>query len=191
MAAFEKQLIDNFMQSGKVVSVFCPTSKYHDLTLRTIKTLLEQGGGIYVTATRPASVILKELNEAKVNYDDLFLVDCISYTVGGEAVHPRTVFLESPTMLESILLNVDLLMRRVHQHEHRFVFFDSINSLTIYADMRMLQEFVHIFASTLQLKGIYPVLFTVEEQTPQEIENILKLISDETMDKKIWGQEGS
>ena len=184
-------MIDNFVQSGKVVSIFAPTSMYHNLTLRTIKALLNQGGGIYVTATRPASVILKQLNEAKVNYDDLFLVDCISYTVGGEAVHPRTVFLESPTMLESILLNVDLLMRRVHQHEHRFVFFDSINSLTIYADLRMLQEFVHIFASTLQLKGIYPVLFTVEEQTPKEIENILRLISDDTLDKETWAKEGN
>ena len=94
-------------------------------------------------------------------------------------------------MLESVLLNVDLLMRRVHQHEHRFVFFDSINSLTIYADLRMLQEFVHIFASTLQLKGIYPVLFTVEEQTPKEIENILRLISDETMGQETWGEEES
>lgn len=191
MAAFEKKLIDNFLQTGKVVSVFSPTSMYHALTLRTIKALLETGGGIYVTATRPASVIIKELNQAKVDYDDLFLVDCISYTVGGEAVHPRTVFLESPTMLESVLLNVDLLMRRVHQHEHRFVFFDSINSLTIYADLRMLQEFVHIFASTLQLKGIYPVLFTVEEQTPKEIENILRLISDETMGQETWGEEES
>lgn len=191
MVAFEERLIDNFVQSGKVVSIFAPTSMYHNLTLRTIKALLNQGGGIYVTATRPASVILKQLNEAKVNYDDLFLVDCISYTVGGEAVHPRTVFLESPTMLESILLNVDLLMRRVHQHEHRFVFFDSINSLTIYADLRMLQEFVHIFASTLQLKGIYPVLFTVEEQTPKEIENILRLISDDTLDKETWAKEGN
>ena len=191
MVAFEERLIDNFVQSGKVVSIFAPTSMYHNLTLRTIKALLNQGGGIYVTATRPASVILKQLNEAKVNYDDLFLVDCISYTVGGEAVHPRTVFLESPTMLESILLNVDLLMRRVHQHEHRFDFFDSINSLTIYADLRMLQEFVHIFASTLQLKGIYPVLFTVEEQTPKEIENILRLISDDTLDKETWAKEGN
>jgi len=153
--------------------------------------LLKQGGGIYITATRPASVILQQLQKAKIDHEDLFLVDCISYTVGGEAVHPRTVFLESPTMLESILLNVDLLMRRVQQHEHRFVFFDSINSLTIYADVRMLQEFVHIFASTLQLKGIYPVFFTVNEQTPKEIENILRLISDETLGEESWGKGGS
>lgn len=190
MGLIDDKLHPQFSEEGKVVSIIAPTAVYHELTLKVITSLLEVGGGIYVTATRPASVILKHLEQNQIKHEDLYLVDCISYTVGGEAVHPRTVFLESPTMLESILLNVDLLMRRVH-NEKRFVFFDAINSLTIYSDLRMLQEFVHIFASTLQLKGILPVLYTVKEQTPPEIENILKLISDETLDPEVWDLEAA
>lgn len=172
-----------FDESGKVVSIIAPTKKYNELTLQSCQELLKIGGGIYVTATRPASLVFKQLADAKVDIEDLFMVDCISYTVGGEAIHPRTVFLESPTMLESILLNVELLMRRV-TNERRFVFFDSINSLSIYSDASMLQEFVHIFASTLQLKGIFPVMFTVREQTPPEIENVMKLISNVTLEEE-------
>ena len=34
-------------------------------------------------------------------------------TVGGNTSDPRTLFIESPTMLESILLNITLLERRL------------------------------------------------------------------------------
>ena len=65
-------------------------------------------GGIYVTTSRPSSHIINELEEAKADLSDLYFVDLVSMTVGGTTGDPRTLYVESPTMLESILLNISL-----------------------------------------------------------------------------------
>ena len=71
MSEIDKALKANFDESGKVVSIIAPTSEYGKLTLETIQSLLKQGGGIYVSATRPASLVFNELQKAKTDYDDL------------------------------------------------------------------------------------------------------------------------
>jgi hypothetical protein len=98
-------------------------------------------------------------------------------TVGGNTDNPRTLYVESPTMLESILLNISLLERRL-KSKRRFVMFDSVNGLSIYSEPRVLREFINVLGNSMRIKEIYSMLMTVKEQTSDELASALKLLSD-------------
>ena len=134
-------------------------------------------GGIYVTTSRPSSHIIDELEEAKADLSDLYFVDLVSMTVGGTTGDPRTLYVESPTMLESILLNISLLERRL-KAKRRFVMFDSVNGLSIYSEPKVLREFINVLGNSMRIKEIYSMLMTVTEQTHEDLNSALDLLSD-------------
>ena len=98
-------------------------------------------------------------------------------TVGGNTSDARTLFIESPTMLESILLNITLLERRL-KSKRRFVIFDSVNGLSIYSEPKVLREFINVLGNSMRIKEIYSMLMTVKEQTDAELSSALNLLSD-------------
>ena len=137
-------------------------------------------GGIYVTTSRPSSHIVNELEEAKADLSDLYFVDLVSMTVGGTTGDPRTLYVESPTMLESILLNISLLERRL-KSKRRFVMFDSVNGLSIYSEPKVLREFINVLGNSMRIREIYSMLLTVKEQTDEDLGSALKLLSDKVI----------
>jgi archaellum biogenesis ATPase FlaH len=104
----------------------------------------------------------------------------------GTAVRSEHVsFVESPTMLENIMLKVEYLMRSVKGN--KLVLLDSINSLAIHNNTKILSEFLHILVNNLRAKNAYTIILSVDEQSNEEITSMLGLVCDETInlvDKK-------
>ena len=158
--SYVSEVRESFKAGDSLATVVVPADNYRDITLDIVAKLLDgKLGGIYVTTSRPATHVLAEL------------------TVGGETGDPRTVLIDSPTMRESVLLNVGLLERRIKAKRH-FVMFDSVNGLSIYSDTRMLKEFMNVLANTMRLRKTYTMMLTVAEQTPPELESVLVTLSD-------------
>ena len=154
---------------------------FHTDSVKIATVLLNKKlGGIYVTTSRPSSHIIDELEEAKAEMSDLYFVDLVSMTVGGTTGDPRTLYVESPTMLESILLNISLLERRL-KSKRRFVMFDSVNGLSIYSEPKVLREFINVLGNSMRIREIYSMLLTVKEQTDEELGSALKLLSDKVI----------
>ncbi|MGC8599343.1 MAG: hypothetical protein ACP5GE_03755, partial [Thermoplasmata archaeon] len=59
---------------------------------------------------------------------------------------------------------------------------DSINSLAIHNDMKILSEFLHLFVTFLRSRNSYMALLSIKEQTTQEIMSIMNFVSDETLE---------
>ena len=184
--SYISEVRESFKAGDSLATVVVPANDYRDITLEIVSKLLgSKLGGIYVTTSRPATHVVAEMKERKASLNDLYFVDMISLTVGGETGDPRTVFIDSPTMLESVLLNVGLLERRIKAKRH-FVMFDSVNGLSIYSDTRMLKEFMNVLANTMRLTKKETMMLTVAEQTPPELESVLVTLSD----RMIRGETG-
>jgi archaellum biogenesis ATPase FlaH len=137
---------------------------------------------MYVTSTRPARAIINRLRGERIPVDNMYFVDCISYTVGGTAERSdKIAYIESPTLLETIMLKIFWLLKRT-PGDKKFVFFDSINTLSIYNEQKILSEFLHILVNKLRAQDIFTVVLLVGEQTPKEVESMLRLVCDETVD---------
>lgn len=138
-------------------------------------------GGVYVALTRPSKAMARRL-EDDIRMDDLYFVDCVtSMSEGPQTDTGSTIYLESPTMLEAIVVKIGLLLNRVKTLD-KFLFFDSINALSIYNDEKILSEFLHLLINNLRPREIVSMLLSVKGQTPRDIENMLKMMCDNVIE---------
>ena len=178
IADVAKSVIKSINNGDTLATIGLPATGFRDGTVQLATVLLgKKLGGIYITTSRPSSHITAALEEAKADLSDLYFVDLVYMTVGGSTDDARTLFIESPTMLESILLNISLLERRL-KSKRRFVMFDSINGLSIYSEPKVLKEFINVLGNSMRIKSIYTMMMTVEEQTDGDLAAALELLSD-------------
>jgi hypothetical protein len=136
---------------------------------------------IYITSTIPSQHIKNILEILDIDLNRISFVDCISHIMMGAAVHSeRVYFVESPTMLENIMLKVEFLMRSIEGK--KLVLLDSINSLSIHNNPKILSEFLHIMVNNLRAKEAYTLIISVVEQSSEEISNILGLVCEKTLE---------
>jgi len=137
---------------------------------------------IYVTSTVPSQSIINALEVLEIPMDGIWFVDCISQIMmSTERRHPHAISVESPTMLENIMLKVEFLLRK-NPERRALVVLDSINSLAIHNNTKILSEFLHILINNLRSRGAYSVIFSMQEYETDEIRNMLVLVSDETIE---------
>jgi len=137
---------------------------------------------VYVTSTIPSQSIINALEALEIPIDHVWFVDCISQIMMSQAKrHQHTIVVESPTMLENIMLKVEFLLRK-HPDRNALVVLDSINSLAIHNNTKILSEFLHILVNNLRSRGAYTLIFSMQEYETDEIRNMLVLVSDETIE---------
>lgn len=158
------------------------TKNYYRTMLATIDYLVNtlEYGGVYVSSTRPVSDIKIQMEAIGIKIDDIHFVDSVIYLVGGKPEDEKTAYVESPSMLETIMLKLDWQLKQVKSQD-KFVFFDSINGLSIYNEDKLLMEFIHVFSNNMRLRDIYTVLISVREQTPPRIDSSLHLNCDDVI----------
>jgi len=137
---------------------------------------------IYVTSTVPSQSIINALEVLEIPLDHIWFVDCISQIMMSSSKrHPHSIGVESPTMLENIMLKVEFLMRK-RAGRKALIVLDSINSLAIHNNTKILSEFLHILVNNLRAREAYTVIFSMQEYESDEIRNMLVLVSDETIE---------
>jgi len=137
---------------------------------------------IYVTSTIPSSVIKQQLEAEGVGTDNVFFVDCISFIVGSTGEEKgHVVFVESPTMLENIMLKVESWIKQVGT-KGTVLFLDAMNTLAMHNDQKALSEFSYYLINSLRVRNVMTVVLSIHEQTPEDLEVILKLVCDSGID---------
>jgi len=135
---------------------------------------------IYVTATISSDAIKRVLQALDIDDTRVYFVDCISHIMMGATAtqqDEQTTLVESPTMLENIMLKVEYLIRK-SQSKDKLVVIDSINSLAIHNNNWILSEFLHVLVSGLRSRDAYTVILTVEEHSTPELSNMVNLVCD-------------
>jgi len=137
---------------------------------------------VYVTSTIPSQSILNAMEALEIPVEHIWFVDCISQIMMSQAKrHPHSIAVESPTMLENIMLKVEFLLRK-NPERSALVVLDSINSLAIHNNTKILSEFLHILVNNLRARGAYTVIISMQEYETDEIRNMLVLVSDEAVE---------
>jgi KaiC/GvpD/RAD55 family RecA-like ATPase len=137
---------------------------------------------VYVTSTIPSSVIQQQLEAEGVPVDHLYFVDCISFIVGSTGEEKeRTIYVESPTMLENIMLKVEAWLKQIGT-KNVVLFLDAMNTLAMHNDEKALSEFSYYLVNSLRVRQVQTVVLSIHEQTPEDLEVVLKLVCDSGID---------
>ncbi|UCE46018.1 MAG: hypothetical protein JSU93_03920 [Methanobacteriota archaeon] len=136
---------------------------------------------IYVTSTISFEAIKRVMEALDIDTSRVYFVDCISHIMMGASsgqTDEHTTLVESPTMLENVMLKVEYLIR-LSEAKDKIVVIDSINSLAIHNNNWILSEFLHILVSGLRVRDVYTIILSVEEHSTPEINNMVNLVCDQ------------
>ena len=171
------------ISNRSAVSLISDIDNYFNAMKEVVKhTSDEDIACVYITSTIPSTVIMEQLSSEGLTYEHVHFIDCISYMVGSTpSKSDRVIYVESPTMLETLMLKVQMAVRHLGD-KPKLVFLDSINTLALHNDERTLSEFVHYLINSLRVKGVPTVVLSIVDQTPEDLEIILKLVCDEVIE---------
>lgn len=154
---------------GSSVQVRMSSANAFAVTASTMIPLMQmfEMGGVYISASRGAVEIIQAFEAIGVDVSNIHFLDLVSSGVlgGTDVPYNNITFIDSPIMLESILLRTLYTLRTV-DNQRNFVFLDSVNALAIYNDDRMLAEYLHTFINTFRQREVLSVILNVPDQTP-------------------------
>ena len=168
------------------VQVRCGASNAFLVTASLIEPLITEFEmqGVYISASRGALELINTLNEIGVATEKVHFIDCVSSALlgGTESPFPNISFIDSPIMLESILLRTLYHLNTISA-DSKFVILDSVNALAIYNEERMLAEYLHTLINTFRARDVISVIITVPAQTPPGVLANLDLYCTDLIDR--------
>ena len=168
------------------VQVRCGNSNAFMVTASTMIPLMQmfEMGGVYICATRGAVEIIESFEAIGVDVSNIQFVDLVSSGIlgGTDVPYNNITFIDSPIMLESVLLRT-LYILRISNTERNFVLIDSVNALAIYNEERMLAEYLHTFINTFRQREVLSVILNVPDQVPPTVLSNLDLYCTDLIDR--------
>jgi archaellum biogenesis ATPase FlaH len=144
---------------------------------------------VYISATIPSNSIIDVLKILEIDMSHINFVDCVSQSMMSSTKRNENVHqVESPTMLENIMLKVEYLMKK-NVKNNSVVLLDSINALAIHNSAKILSEFVHILINNLRAKNAYIIIFSHEGYSSEEISNMMSFVCDLNLSMKKEGEK--
>jgi hypothetical protein len=117
-----------------------------------------------------------------VPQDRISFVDTISHIMMNyRDPLPNAIYIESPRMLEEIMLRVEFLLKK-YPHPRSICVIDSVNSLSIHNPPDLLSEFFHILVNNLKSRQVLTVILSISDDESNPVDQMLSLIVDETID---------
>jgi hypothetical protein len=145
---------------------------------------------IFVSVTNPASLVNNLAQALDISQTDLSYIDAISHIMMNyRDPLPNASYIESPRMLEDIMLRIEFLLRK-HPKPRSVVVIDSVNTLAIHNPPDLLSEFFHILLSNLKTRQVLSILLTTSDENSPTIDQILSLVVDETVEVRVAPRGG-
>jgi hypothetical protein len=197
-----KSNLSNALKKSKLIGIVIPGDRYKE----TIKELTEYIHSdrntfwIYVTITKPYESLIKNY-QTLLNAPNVEFIDCISQAAGIVKRNGRCSFIDSPTMLENIIMELHRIAQKVPSSLEKNILLDSLTALTIYNDEDLVTEFFYQITNRIVTANVHLVTLFIEREGPKGfVEKILHMndeiirISSDELDfdlekKKIFGDE--
>lgn len=107
--------------------------------------------GVVVTANRPYASLRSTLNAAGLDASRLRFVDCVTSLTGlAPPADPQAQFVESPTLLEKVVLRTEQMLKRLGHS--KFLVVDSLSTLAVYNGNEAVAELTHNLVTRLRIQ---------------------------------------
>jgi len=154
---------------GSVVMMEHPADCYFSANLEMIKQLLDQGyKGVYISFQRPFSNVKSLLMDSNIDIDQLTFIDAASALTGEQQIADDHLI----TINEQIA--VDDLVRAVYTSldhlsgEKKFIFIDSLTTITLYKPLSETMRFSEFLVSTVKKEKNITLFFNVANDLTQK-----------------------
>jgi len=160
-----KDRVSVAIKVNQSVGIQVPENRHDDLLEALFNFILSNPNDVwtFVTASDTYDHISKTFKEIS-EHSNIKFIDCISRAAGVSELQGNCMYVESPTMLEIVSLEIMNNFRGVDDGVEKYVVIDSLSALVIYNDSEVIREFVSLLMSRARSKNIHIVTILVEEE---------------------------
>ena len=177
-----KERISNAIKINQSIGILLPGNNYSDLLQALFEYIQDRSedAWVYVTVTKPYETLVREfeyLSDAK----NIKFIDCISRAAGISKLSPYCIYIESPTMLEKIGLDIMNVFKEVNESTKKYLILDSLSNLIIYNDADIVTEFFYHIVNRTRVKNIHTISLAIEEEGLEKQLNRLIYLNDKIL----------
>ncbi len=180
-----KERISNAVSSNQSIGIIIPSNNYSDLICSLFEYMDSRPDSIwvYLTITKPFDSIINDYSNLIKNNNIIF-IDCISHAAGITKEKTNCIYIESPSQLENILLEIMNSYKKYDNKINKYLIIDSLSSLIIYNDIPLVTEFFTHLINRTRLSNITTISLSLEEEMDDNIRKILYLKSNKIIKLK-------
>jgi len=177
-----KERISNAISVNQSIGILLPAGNYSDLIqamFERIKSKPDEAW-VYVAVTKPYDILLKQygsINEIK----NLKFIDCISRAAGITKPEKNVEFIESPTMLEKLSIEIMNIFKEVDPKTKKYLVIDSLSNLIVYNDPDIVTEFFYHIINRTRIKEIHTISLAIEDEGLEKHLNRLVFLNDKIL----------
>jgi hypothetical protein len=177
-----KERISNAIKINQSIGILLPGNNYSDLLQALFEYIHDrtEDAWVYVTVTKPYETLVREydyLSDAK----NIKFIDCISRAAGISKPSPYCIYIESPSMLEKLIIEIMNVFKDVDESTKKYLILDSLSNLIIYNDADIVTEFFYHIVNRARVKNIHIISLAIEEEGLEKQLNRLIYLNDKIL----------
>jgi len=171
-----KERVSKAVAFNQSVGVVLPSTNYADLIQAFFEYIRSkpEDAWVYVTITKPYENIAKQFGELALSKNIRF-IDCISRAAGISRTDPNCIYIESPTMLEKLGIEIINIFKTVDEKTNKYLVLDSLSTLIIYNDAEIVTEFFYQISNRTRARNIHIISLAIEEEGMEKLNKLIYL----------------
>jgi len=177
-----KERISNAIKINQSIGIILPGGNYSELIQALFERMQShpEEAWVYVTVTKPCSNLTTEYEFLR-NCKNIKFIDCISRAAGITKADVNCTFIESPTMLEKLGLEIMNTFKEVDENTKKYLVIDSLTNLIIYNGPGIVTEFFYHIINRTRARNIHTISLAIEEEDLDKYLNRLIYLNDKIL----------
>jgi len=160
-----RERVSAAIQVNQSVGIQVPENRHGDLLEAVFNSMCKNTHDIwtFVTVSKTFDYLAKTFKES-TRHPNIKFIDCISRAAGISDNANNCIFLESPVMLENLILEIINNFKSQKRDIDKYIVIDSLSALMIYNDPGIIREFISLVMNKSRAENIHVVSILVEEE---------------------------
>jgi archaellum biogenesis ATPase FlaH len=153
------------IQVNQSVGIQVPENRHGDLQEAIFDSMCRNTHTTwtYVTVSKTFDYLSKTFKEG-TKQTNIKFIDCISRAAGISDIASNCIYVESPVMLEKMILEILNNFKGMKRDLDKYIVIDSLSALIIYNDPEIIREFMTLVMNRSRSENIHVVSILVEEE---------------------------
>jgi len=173
-----RERIPKSIAMNQTVGVTLPDKYYDDIKLVLFEYFNSRPNNfcVYVTISRPYNALSQQYGDLIYNSKNIRFVDCVSRISGISSTDPNCTYVESPTMLEKLGLEIINHFKEADEKSEKYLIIDSLSTLMIYNDSDIVTKFFYYLVNITRSRSIHSAYLVIEEEeVDKQINKLINL----------------
>ncbi|MBN1280176.1 MAG: hypothetical protein JXA00_00855 [Candidatus Thermoplasmatota archaeon] len=147
------------------VGIQVPEARHEDLLEAVFSSMCKntQDSWTFVSVSKTFDYLTKVFKEG-AQFANIRFIDCISRAAGITDLYKNCIYIESPVMLEKLILEILHNFKGIKKDAEKYIVIDSLSALMIYNDPEIIREFISLLLNRSRSENIHVISILVEEE---------------------------